>query len=138
LQVIAGPDEGRTIVLPEADTLLLGRSRALEARLIDPYVSRVHCQIEVEGDRVLVTDYESASGIFVNGKRVSQQQLEPGDVLRIGGTFLQYSDGDIAEQKTLPPDVLKAAKVSPQPTVSDLTKLSGQTFSHYKLGSVLA
>jgi hypothetical protein len=73
LQVIAGPDEGRVFALPESDTLLLGRSRALEARLIDPYVSRVHCQIQVEGDRVLLSDFGSGSGLFVNMARSPEE-----------------------------------------------------------------
>jgi serine/threonine protein kinase len=138
LQVIAGPDEGRIYALPESDTLLLGRSRALEARLVDPHVSRVHCQIEVEGDRVRITDFESGAGIFVNNKRASQQILQSGDVIRIGNTFLQYSDGDIAEQKTLPPDVPTSAKTVAPPAASRLAQLVGQTFSHYKIGPILA
>src|SRR5438874_1617635 len=105
LQVVTGPDQGRVFPLPEADTVLIGRSRALESRLMDPYVSRVHCQVEMTADQAMLTDFESAAGTFVNGKRASRYELQPGDVIRIGDTFLQYQDGDPAEQKTLPPYV---------------------------------
>jgi hypothetical protein len=48
LLVLAGPDEGRVFPLHEGETVLLGRSRATETRLIDPHVSRVHCQVQME------------------------------------------------------------------------------------------
>jgi pSer/pThr/pTyr-binding forkhead associated (FHA) protein len=71
--------------LPVADAVLIDRSRALEARLTDPFVSRVHCQVQVEGGRVFAKDFDSAGGTFVNGKPVSRKALAPGDVMRIAG-----------------------------------------------------
>src|SRR5262249_16236912 len=68
LVVVSGPDQGRTFALPEADTLLLGRSRATETRLSDPHVSRVHCQVQVEDERVIVSDFDSVGGTFVNDR----------------------------------------------------------------------
>jgi serine/threonine protein kinase len=140
LQVISGPDQGRTFPLPVADTLLIGRSRALEARLTDPYVSRVHCQLETDGTRVLLTDFESAGGTCVNGQRVTQQQLQPGDVIQIGETSLQFQasapPGNLADQETLPPKATGPA----QPAVPPLrpVDLTGQTIVHYQVGPILA
>jgi serine/threonine protein kinase len=137
LQVVTGPDQGRTFPLPEADTVLIGRSRALETRLIDPYASRVHCQVETTGGRVVLTDFESAGGTFVNGKRVTRQDLQPGDVIRIGDTYLQYQEGDPAEQKTLPPYVPSGEKVSSD-KANRMAEQVGTTFLHYEVGPILA
>jgi pSer/pThr/pTyr-binding forkhead associated (FHA) protein len=108
LVVISGPDQGRSFPLPETDTLMLGRSRATETRLTDPHVSRVHCQVQVEDDRVLVSDFDSVGGTFVNDRRVARQELRHGDVLRIGATELRY-EGDPAEEDTVPPTPAPAA-----------------------------
>jgi pSer/pThr/pTyr-binding forkhead associated (FHA) protein len=84
LLVIAGPDKGKAFPLPAGDTLLIGRSKATETRLTDPRISRVHCQIQIEADRVIVNDYESAGGTFVNNRKITQQEIKPGDTISIG------------------------------------------------------
>jgi serine/threonine protein kinase len=136
LLVVAGPDQGRAFPIPEADFLLLGRSRALDARLTDPYVSRTHCQLQVENGQVVLTDFESAGGTFVNDQRVTRRQLEPGDVIRIGTTTLQYQPDDIAERKTWPPDA--PAPAPPAAPAEQLAGLVGQKFGNYEVGPVLA
>ena len=89
LQVVAGPHKGRCFLVEEGAPLLLGRSRHAETRLEDPGVSRVHCEIELEDGQVLVTDLDSAGGTFVNGQRITEQQLRPGDVVQIGSTKMR-------------------------------------------------
>ncbi len=137
LQVINGPELGRVIPIPESDTLLIGRSRALEVRLADPYISRVHCQVQVDGGQVLLTDFESAAGTFVNGKRITQQPLVPGDIVRVGETFLRFYDGKLTEQTTL---TLKEPAPGPTlvPGQGQMADLVGQTLVHYQVGPVLA
>src|ERR1700687_1085089 len=91
LLVLAGPDEGREFPVPTAETLLFGRSRATESRLIDPHVSRVHCQVHMEGDRPVIADFDSAGGTWVNGKKITgKHPLAGGDLIRIGNTRMQY------------------------------------------------
>jgi hypothetical protein len=98
LLVLAGPDEGREFTFKAGDTVLLGRSRATNTLLIDPHVSRVHCEIQAEEGLVFIADNDSVGGTYVNGKRVeSQQILKPGDIIRIGITRLQYFDDEVGE-----------------------------------------
>jgi hypothetical protein len=133
LVVTAGPDQGRVFPLPAADTLLLGRSRATETRLIDPHVSRLHCRVAVSGGEVVVTDNDSAGGTFVNGRRVSgPHPVRPGDVIRIGHTELRLRAVAPDDEDTAPPAAPPAAPALP------LTELVGQTVSRYQIGSVLA
>src|SRR5687767_13113884 len=91
LVVLAGPDEGRVFPLG-TETTMVGRSRATDTRLIDPHVSRVHCQIVPENGKHVLVDYESAGGVFVNGKQVEKHVLQAGDLIRIGSTHLQVVD----------------------------------------------
>jgi pSer/pThr/pTyr-binding forkhead associated (FHA) protein len=135
LVVKAGPDQGSTFPLPATDFLLLGRSRAADARLTDPHVSRVHCRIEVSGDDLILLDNDSAGGTFVNGRRINgPQALRVGDVLRVGQTELQLRDVSPDEVKTVPP----AARPAAPPAAPPLGELVGQTISRYRVGAVLA
>ena len=129
LVVLAGPDEGRVFPLDSSEPLMLGRSRAAEPRLIDPHVSRIHCQVQAEGDKFLVMDYESAGGTFVNGKRIQRHELASGDLIRIGMTRLQYVEdlNEPAVNVFAPPPRLGAWA----------QELVGQTIAHYKLGAIL-
>jgi hypothetical protein len=137
--VTAGPDKGRVFPLPAADSLLLGRSRAAELRLVDPYVSRLHCRVEVTGDRVVLLDNDSAGGTFVNGRRLAgPQALRAGDVVRVGETELQLqtlADG----ASTWPPAApAPGALATPGAVPLPLGELVGQTISRYQVGPVLA
>src|SRR5262245_46582691 len=92
LVVIAGIDRGRVFHMVENDLMQIGRSQsiALETRLRDPSVARVHCEVQVEGERVVLMDGDTPEGTFVNGLRVTHHELHPGDVIRIGETQLRY------------------------------------------------
>src|SRR5262245_36290652 len=55
----------------------------------DPQVSRVHAAIELAtSGKMFVVDRESRNGVFVNGNRTTRAELEDGDVVRIGNSFL--------------------------------------------------
>jgi serine/threonine protein kinase len=141
LLAIAGPDKGRSFPLTPDDPLLIGRSRATETRLTDPQVSKVHCKVEWTGGHVSVTDQDSTGGTFVNGRRVTQQALHPGDVIHVGQTqlLLQQADTPAAsadEGKTLA--VPLAALGLPTPPAAVPNELTGKTLSHYVLGPLLA
>jgi hypothetical protein len=92
LVVISGLERGRVLKLDETDIVQLGCSQTLEihARFRDPQVARVHCEVQVEGDRVIVIDADTPNGTYLNGKRIRQEELRPGDVIRIGNTELKY------------------------------------------------
>jgi serine/threonine protein kinase len=141
LLVLAGPDEGKTFPLQTGEALLLGRSRATEGRLIDPHVSRVHCQVQTDGAHTTVTDFDSAGGTFVNGKKIQgKEELKPGDLIRIGNTRLQFfaEEGETAGN-TAAAEVPLAIPAKRAPTtLSWATGLVGKKLSHYKIGPILA
>ncbi len=131
LVVTAGPDKGRVFELKSGETLLLGRSQATQTRLTDPRVSRVHCEVQVEEDRVSVVDANSAAGTLVNGERVSERALRPGDIIQVGETQLRFEDGQSAET-TVAPAARQSFGGEP------LGSLTGQTLAHFEIGPVIA
>jgi pSer/pThr/pTyr-binding forkhead associated (FHA) protein len=92
LVVITGLERGRVIPLSDADIIQLGCSQNLDilGRFRDPEIARVHCEVQVEGDRVIVIDAETPRGTYVNRKRIAREELRPGDVIRIGTTELKF------------------------------------------------
>ncbi|MCA9664399.1 MAG: FHA domain-containing protein, partial [Myxococcales bacterium] len=54
--------------------------------LVSPQVSRFHAEIDV-GKDILVRDLSSANGTFVNGERVSERRLQPGDLVGFSDQF---------------------------------------------------
>jgi serine/threonine protein kinase len=146
LVIIAGPDKGRTFPLKPGESLRVGRSQTTPTQLTDPHVSRVHCEVQFDGKRVTIKDAKSAAGTFVNGQRVSELIMQPGDIIRIGETELRFEGARDADAETLVPDPALAAKgikapaaIRAQPeVVRQLADLVGKPLSHYLLDRVLA
>ena len=89
LLVISGRDCGRAFALQDGQALLVGRDMGTRTRLKDAQVAMLHCQVVPDGDTALLTD-RSTGGTFVDGKRVLEHQLHPGDVFRIGDTRIRF------------------------------------------------
>jgi serine/threonine protein kinase len=132
LVVTAGPDRGRSFALTAGQTLQVGRSQATATKLTDPTISRVHCEVEWDGDKILLINISTA-GTQVNGKPVSQHELKPGDVIRLGATEIRFQQGDGSEQSTL---ALAAKPAGGSDHL--LNDLVGQTLSHYAIEAILS
>ena len=63
---------------------VVGRHTEADLRLVDPDVSRRHCRIGVEDGMWRIVDLASTNGIYLNGVRLAEANLYPGDRLRIG------------------------------------------------------
>jgi pSer/pThr/pTyr-binding forkhead associated (FHA) protein len=100
LQITHGPDKGKTFALTRNAKELIGRGPNNSICLSDPQVSRLHCQVKVEGNKVLLTDAGSVGGTWVNGDRVTQHELQTGDVIRIGETQFAFRWADTDEKGT--------------------------------------
>ena len=71
--------------------VLIGRSDSCEVKLDDPSASRVHCRVIARDGRVKLYDAGSRWGTFVNGQRVTECDLQPGDRIVVGETTLQLT-----------------------------------------------
>jgi len=100
LQAIAGPLKDSTIPLPDGE-VTLGRDPANGVAVIDPSVSRKHCQFRREEDgRFRVEDLASRNGTLVNGKTVKEEWLHHGDEIVTGDSVFVFLLEE--EQRALP------------------------------------
>lgn len=70
------------------EPISIGRHSENKLVLADNMASRFHCVIEKAVDGYLLRDLGASNGTFVNGRKVRSAMLQPGDVVRVGGTEL--------------------------------------------------
>jgi diguanylate cyclase (GGDEF)-like protein len=87
LIVLAGSAVGEMYKISKDETTI-GRGSQADIQVVDEGISRRHAAIKLEGDRVVITDLGSTNGTFLNGERVSTQQLHDGDKIQVGSTTI--------------------------------------------------
>src|SRR3989442_6302812 len=83
LVVLSAGMTGRTHEL-KVDKTTIGRVEDNTFQIAEPSVSSHHCEILMRGVDVVVKDLNSTNGTFINGEKVSETVLKPGQVLRLG------------------------------------------------------
>ncbi len=126
LHVSAGPDKGKSVSLKEGDTWVVGRNRNAAVCLSDPGVSRAHCKVVLEGERVLVVDLQSTTGTWVDGVRAERVELEADDVFQVGETRIKLVDEE---------DLGSRAPYLP---ADRLHELSGTKLNRFEVGKLVA
>src|SRR5207248_5902444 len=106
--------------------------------LHDLFVARVHCHLEVGDGRVTVSDELKANGILVNGAKVAQQELQPGDVVRVGNSYLRLEEADAAAIADAKANGTGEHGKLPALPRERLGALTGHALGHYELGIALA
>jgi pSer/pThr/pTyr-binding forkhead associated (FHA) protein len=74
---------GRTHEL-KVDKTTVGRLEDNTFQIAEPSVSSHHCEILLKGSDVVVHDLNSTNGTFINGEKVTESVLKPGQILRLG------------------------------------------------------
>ena len=69
---------------------VIGRGQTAEIRVPDVQAADNHAMVLAKDGRDFVYDLGTEGGTFVNGRRVDQSELLPGDVISIGGTQIEY------------------------------------------------
>lgn len=63
----------------------IGRATGADFIVDAPLVSRVHCRVTaLPGGELEVRDLNSTNGTFVNGERIENAVLAPGDRIQVG------------------------------------------------------
>jgi serine/threonine protein kinase len=144
LVVLCGLERGRTIPLADTDIVQIGCSQHLpiEHRFRDPLIARVHCEIQVREGRATVFDAGTTGGTFLNGRRITQEELKQSDVIRIGSTQLRFLCTEAAEATR--PDLPALPATFPPSGAKDRTagdeilmRLVGRTIAHFNVELVL-
>jgi hypothetical protein len=89
-------------------TLLVGRRESCDIVLRFANVSAHHCQLIVNGGYWYVKDLNSKNGTKVNGTRVTEKRLDPGDVIAVAKHKyeVRYSPIDLGAVGPPPPEDL--------------------------------
>jgi pSer/pThr/pTyr-binding forkhead associated (FHA) protein len=75
------------------ELIRVGRAPQNEVTLDAKNVSRFHCQIKRENERLVIEDLGSTNGTYVNEVRITEPHiLSVGDVVRIGHEQLIFHD----------------------------------------------
>lgn len=92
LQRLSGKGGERSIKIVDGVEYVVGRSPGADVVVNDSRCSGRHALISRRGGRCVVRDLESANGTFVNGDRVREAELRPGDRLSVGQVEFSLSD----------------------------------------------
>ena len=75
-----------------AEEVSIGRSPANRLVIDNPAVSHYHARVFLEEERMMIEDFGSMNGTFVNGQRVKLMSLAKGDSVAIGKHTIQVAE----------------------------------------------
>src|SRR5215213_4302425 len=82
--------EGPSIPL-DKPIILIGRHQECDIQIPSRKISRRHCCVAQVGDHLVVRDLGSTNGVRINGIKVVEGNLQPGDELMIGNVRYQLT-----------------------------------------------
>src|SRR5512137_2077833 len=83
LVVLSAGMTGRTQEL-KAEKTTVGRVEDNSFQIAEPSVSSDHCEVLLRGNDVVVRDLNSTNGTFINGEKITEKVMKPGQILRLG------------------------------------------------------
>ena len=90
MKLIVAAGDTRIEKVLEGDVVRIGRSSRNELTLKDPRVSRYHCRIVRREKGFRLEDGGSQNGTRVNGVRILNHFLRPGDRIQVGDTDIYF------------------------------------------------
>lgn len=108
-------EESGAVIPLLANVTTIGRGCAVDVRLSDPSVSRLHAEIVRRGPYAYVTDLGlSRNGTRVNGRLVARRVLNDGDVLtfgsarcRVGGIACEDFTAEVELRRSAAPELTR-------------------------------
>jgi pSer/pThr/pTyr-binding forkhead associated (FHA) protein len=84
-----------------------GRNPTNDFRIPDASISSFHCEVTRNLDHsVSVRDLASTNGTYIDGVRVQQGEVRPGQTLRLGTVEFQLERASVAQPVRIPEPVL--------------------------------
>ena len=131
--VKSGPDAGKIFDLTSERKLTIGRGANSDTQINDPRMSRAHCEVELVGNTITLRDLSSSSGTLVDGKTISEKQIDVGQKIQAGDTEFELRLGVTKSNEST---MVSGRGVAVDPNT--LVSLVGTSISKYQLESVLA
>jgi pSer/pThr/pTyr-binding forkhead associated (FHA) protein len=92
LVVLSEGFTGRSYEL-KVEKTTVGRLEDNAFQIPEASVSSHHCEILLRGSEFLVRDLNSTNGSFINGEKVAEAPLKPGQILRLGQVEMRLESG---------------------------------------------
>ncbi|HHY87102.1 MAG TPA: FHA domain-containing protein [Verrucomicrobia bacterium] len=92
LVVLSAGFEGRAHDLTTEKTTI-GRVEDNAFQIAEPSVSSHHAEVLLRGNEVVVRDLGSTNGTYINGEKITEAVLKPGQTLRLGQVELRLDTG---------------------------------------------
>ena len=84
----------------KVDKTTIGRVEDNTFAIVDPSISSHHCEVLLRGAEIVVRDLNSTNGTFINGEKVTETVIKPGQILRLGQIEMRLeSDAPAAPSK---------------------------------------
>ena len=97
----------QTFDLRGGASLVVGRALNSDIPVFDPTISRKHAEVACDENGVHVKDLGSSNGTFLNGTRIDEARLSPGDIITFGKVAFRLKE-------TIPsPDTLATSPSGP-------------------------
>jgi hypothetical protein len=91
--LVPGDGRERRVELT-SEVTRIGRSSEADVRMPDTGVSRLHAELRLLGDEVVLVDLGSTNGTLLNGERVQEGRLRDGDRIGVGSSSLVFRQDD--------------------------------------------
>jgi pSer/pThr/pTyr-binding forkhead associated (FHA) protein len=88
--ILSKTDEPRQEFLLNKPLVTLGRATTNDIIFAQGRVSRNHAEVQCTAEGITLIDLKSANGVWVNGQRISEAKIRPGDTINISDCELHY------------------------------------------------
>jgi len=141
--VVTSPD-GASKRIDLESSLSVGRADDNDIPVPENAVSRLHCVVNLVGDRPCLVDQSSTNGSYLNGTRVTHAWLAHNDTVRVGRTTLRVEAVDVPGTPRSPvptpraslPTPMSYSPAMPVPTPVEVQGTHLQLV--YRLGTLLS
>lgn len=104
---------GKTFELkPEVTTV--GRLPDNALQIPEASVSSHHCEVQMRGNDLFVRDLDSTNGTFINGEKIKEGVVKPGQILRLGMVDMRLETGDSQAAAASQKKLLEQTRVIPK------------------------
>ena len=118
LRVVCGNHAGKEIRVP-LPQFVIGRGEQCHLRPSSDVISRKHCALVLEDNRVVLHDFGSKNGTYVNGERVDGTLiLQAGDSLQVGPLKFEVVIEQTPQKRPIVKDVKAAAARAAEEAIS--------------------
>jgi hypothetical protein len=94
LKFISGKYQGGEFPLELDAEIEIGRGSELDMVLVEDMVSRRHARITSYGGELMIEDFGSTNGTFVNGEKITKARIKEGDRILIGTNIIKLVHRD--------------------------------------------